>query len=170
MSDEKLIIDGNILIEKINNWRNKDFADSNEYTDRVICDVLDSVIEMIYDTDTIQPHGYDKDRLIEELKKCKNEVTAPADFVWNNAVGVCIATVEEQPTTDGWIPVSERLPEVKKMVLVTYRHTQGFEYNEIAYRGEDGEWYSRSFDWLLDNNSVIAWQPLPLAYKESEEE
>jgi hypothetical protein len=97
MSEEKLIIDGLELIEKINNWRNKDFAYSSEYTDRVICDVLDSVMDMIYDTEPVQPQGMDKDRVIEELENGYEQEVGKLKMI---SVDKAIKIINQQPTSD----------------------------------------------------------------------
>lgn len=84
MSEEKLIIDGLELIEKINNWRNKDFENTENPKDWAICDVLDSVIEMIYDMDTIETQGW---VLVKDLYRLtKNGVCA------SNGCGKSICT------------------------------------------------------------------------------
>lgn len=181
MSEEKLIIDGIPLIEKINNWRNKDFADSEEYTDRAICDVLDSVIEMIYDTEPMQPQGIDKDRLIETF-------TGWRDVYNDNSKGYTlmqsvIEEIQAQPTTDGWIPVTYHetteeekevygeecpyildcpMPDVDTEILVCTKNGNVF----VDFACCDEGWYVESGLDFVDD--IVAWQPLPQPYKESE--
>ena len=62
---------------------------------------------------------------------------------------------------DGWIPCSERLPEVEADVLLTLRgltiHT-GFRANTEGYFYVDGGEY-------VEFEDVIAWQTLPAPYK-----
>ena len=92
--------------------------------------------------------------------------------------------INQQPTTDGWIPVSSgKLPGNNQKVLVTrdsscdpqcnvryteeaYYYKEKFEY----YSGWNGEgFYRKCEDYHYSKmNRVIAWQPLPPAYKESE--
>lgn len=66
----------------------------------------------------------------------------------------------EQPT-GGWIPVSERLPERYKEVIVTDIETSD------AYQTQ----YIGNGYWDCDNgtfkNRIIAWMPLPEPYKTS---
>ena len=78
-----------------------------------------------------------------------------------------------EPQASGWIPVTEKLPENGCGVLVTVngKHSNITFVNalEIAeYRNTEGWIIEGYLDWLDPN--VIAWQPLPEPYKESEEE
>lgn len=79
----------------------------------------------------------------------------------------------QEPQVGGWIPVTERLPEDGYGVLVTVsgKHDNIIFVNalEIAeYRNTEGWIIEGYLDWL--DPDVIAWQPLPKPYKESEEE
>jgi len=59
----------------------------------------------------------------------------------------------------GWIPVKERLPEEAEEVLITLVHgkvTWAYLYQ--------GEWNTMFSTYPIER--VIAWQPLPPAYKE----
>lgn len=65
-----------------------------------------------------------------------------------------------------WIPVKERLPENDKPVLVTLKWGEdNYEITTGEYwkdgKGEDEGWGSF-------NDYVIAWMPLPDAYREGE--
>ena len=57
-----------------------------------------------------------------------------------------------------WIPCSERLPENRRYVLVTYEYEYGLNDWGITWFGErECKWDS--------NRNVIAWMPLPEPYK-----
>ena len=68
-------------------------------------------------------------------------------------------------TSSGWIPCSERLPNIEHIsgvsetVLVTTNNNSIF----TAEYHRDGKWLDDVADWSLE---VIAWQSLPAPYKE----
>ena len=73
--------------------------------------------------------------------------------------------------TGEWIPVSERLPEECKKVLVTVKYNKLIHDNLVmigCYTYEQG-WILNGYIDLVDLN-VIAWMPLPKPYKEGEQE
>jgi hypothetical protein len=88
------------------------------------------------------------------------ELASRANSV-RNAVGTAIAHMEHQ-LNDGWIPVSEKLPQINEDVLVTY------ENGDIAidFIQEDGNWFWEDIEQSL---IVTAWQPLPEPYREVSE-
>ena len=110
----------------------------------------------------------DEKKLIKELSK--NSVFEKI----TNAEGKNVfQIIEAQPQVGGWIPVTERLPDNGYGVLVTVngKHDNITFVNalEIAeYRNTEGWIIEGYLDWL--NPNIIAWQPLPEPYKESEEE
>ena len=61
---------------------------------------------------------------------------------------------------NGWIPVSEKLPEDERMVLVTCQTKKGIRSTNRAYY--DGKFLHGSGSM----SGVTAWQPLPEPYKE----
>lgn len=61
---------------------------------------------------------------------------------------------------DGWIPVSEKLPEDERMVLVTCQTKKRIRSTNRAYY--DGKFWHGSGSM----SGVTAWQPLPEPYKE----
>ena len=78
--------------------------------------------------------------------------------------------IETQPKVGEWIPCSDRLPELTE-------GTECFKQSPcclVALKWWDGEisesvgWYNESGLWSDDgkNCKVIAWMPLPEAYKE----
>ena len=76
-----------------------------------------------------------------------------------------------------WIPVSERLPSDydEDWVLVQIQEDNGYLWIPCVaeYRKSKDDWYSDANDlgWVKAHNGafkVIAWQPLPERYKNSE--
>ena len=67
--------------------------------------------------------------------------------------------VLEKQITEGWIPVSERLPQDEQKVLVTTRSGNLIDVDTSIF-------YHASAYW---EHYVIAWMPLPEPYKEVEE-
>ena len=78
--------------------------------------------------------------------------------------------VIERLKAKNWIPVSERLPEIKKNYLECYLVTDG-RFCYMAYFASEQEWVfaectdcKNKIDWA----DVVAWMPLPELYKEDE--
>lgn len=104
-----------------------------------------------------------------ELYPCKHDIFEQTYEVEKEAQEQCNAAVERI----GWIPVSERMPEDEKEVLVWFEYFQYGYYNRlyqtygIGY-AENGEWspiVNGTTGWTDLN--IIAWMPLPEPYKEN---
>ena len=76
------------------------------------------------------------------------------------AVEMAIKAIEQ--TT--WIPVSERLPEDREIVLFSTKTDRVFEGRYFA-DNTDRQWYSFRDETFAWNNVVTAWMPLPQPYK-----
>ena len=73
--------------------------------------------------------------------------------------------IEQDEKENGWIPVSERLPEKNKDVITTVKYS-GFmgmygRWLKTAFIDDYGEWNGECI-----GGEVIAWMPLPEPYKE----
>ena len=75
-----------------------------------------------------------------------------------------IVKQEAEQYNNGWIPCSEKLPDVRQDVLVTVKYT--------GFMGMHGYWIKTGHmesenDWWGDcaGGEVIAWQPLPQPYQ-----
>lgn len=115
-----------------------------------------------------QPQGIDKDRLIDELEEGYEQEVGKLKMI---SVDKAVQIINQQPTSDGWIPCSSgQMPPIDKEVWITYTYPNGFCDCSFAHLGKDGEWYSKNFGLRLSSDRITAWQPLPLPYKEGEEE
>lgn len=94
----------------------------------------------------------------------ENPIESAENRGWNQCNRSWIKTIEEQPRVGEWIPISEKLPENIKTVLVTIKEL------EQPILG----WYGNKFGWRIvmpefvniKDFTVIAWMPLPEPYKE----
>lgn len=81
--------------------------------------------------------------------------------------------------TGEWIPVTERLPEEDKEVLISYRYKEGegdtshadidiTTYGQMYFGGNkvgNNKHWRAPFEYFHSNYEVIAWMPLPEPYK-----
>ena len=65
-----------------------------------------------------------------------------------------------------WIPVTERLPEAFKHVLVNIPGMSPHPTVQEAFREKDGMWYSNGFRYGADE--ITHWMPLPEPPKEEQ--
>lgn len=83
-----------------------------------------------------------------------------------------IVKQEAEKYDNGWIPVSERLPEPDEYILVSFSN---FSLPDIGRYEKDadggGAFYPGDCDKSYSSINVFvnAWMPLPEAYKESED-
>lgn len=81
-----------------------------------------------------------------------------------------LSSVNPQPETGRWIPVSERLPTGQTEVIASIHDDSGdtpFDYTASGWVTNDGEY------WIVDgeiNYYVTAWMPLPKPYEPQESE
>jgi hypothetical protein len=95
-------------------------------------------------------HYLEKDRCIE------NQLIKDMEFT--------ISALEHQ-LTNGWIPVSERLPEEGRYLVTTvYGEVKESEFDLEKWWQIDNS--TISLAWEEEPIKVVAWQPLPEPYKE----
>ena len=136
----------------------------------------------------------DERKLTRYIKTEINPYGKPFDgtvFEFGNMLIDYMERMEKEPERK-WIPVSERLPDELVAVNVTwinrcpqnyYMHIKDKPFTDTAvlYRGKWYWWDATIIDYLseygiriseaIDKSiDILAWQPLPEPYKESEEE
>ena len=106
-----------------------------------------------------------KDRLIQLKNEVENAGNG-AYFSKNNIskiVELLLADLEQYEKENGWIPVSERLPEASGTYQVTCMDGR-------IYRSTYAKFQSKLKRWELTGAraywKVTAWRPLPEPYKE----
>jgi len=84
------------------------------------------------------------------------------------SLDVAFKAMEKQ---NDWIPVSERLPKDRNLVLVTAYWHETYQVMQASYfgEGEKNGWWCVPFNncgkHMRNDLHVIAWQPLPEPYK-----
>lgn len=119
---------------------------------------------------------YKLDEWCEDCKEYDHERHCCPRF--NRVIRETLEEIQaEQKPEQRWIPVTERLPEEGRYVLITKEpfKIKGYEREVIkAERSADPrsgkiEWWSPEFG-TLTNNAVLAWMPLPEPYKKEGDE
>lgn len=130
----------------------------------------------------------DADALLERMKKAMES--------GRNLNGTFHLYIEHAPTitrpTGEWIPVSERLPEDIRPVIITWKNTDPASYYQYIVGKHfigtghycNGKWYWYSsvcedllaeygksdIDEMDEAIEVVAWMPLPTPYKGGDDE
>lgn len=120
----------------------------------------------------------DADALNAEMYRKSFEVDDGRN-VWNSGLWIRYKIFEEAirdaPTIDAvprWIPVSERLPEIKEHhvsdVCLVYCDNGAMAFSEMQ-ENIFGQWFwecERDDDYHEPVGEVVAWMPLPETYEE----
>lgn len=118
-----------------------------------------------------------KDRLIQLKNEVENTGNG-AYFSKNNIskiVELLLTDLEQDEKENGWIPVSERLPEKDGRYLVTFKNgikvcMVGYgscKRTVLGYPIRHG-WYSLEEAQYYAEDSIIAWRPIPNPMKEDD--
>ena len=122
---------------------------------------IEKVIKILKDANR-NPNNY-----ISTCGCCMPSENLCFDNQLSMAVCMAISALEHQ-LTDGWIPVSERLPEENSRVMIC--NSNGF-VNLAEYKNYFGSMKYLQYDNVMGSwhaySEVIAWQPLPEPWKET---
>ena len=115
------------------------------------------------------------EKILERLEELQNYACFPTEWVneeqskihsyYANKLTEILKLTEQY--SNGWIPCSERLPEDDSICIVTVEYPN----NKTMV---DYGWFDRkSVCWFVGmqefrTSNILAWQPLPEPYKESE--
>ena len=80
-----------------------------------------------------------------------------------NGMADTIVELERKLAEREWIPCSERLPDVDVEVLATVDWADV----RIAWLKKSGTW--ETDEYILENDEILAWMPLPDPYKGGDE-
>lgn len=120
------------------------------------------------------------EKILEEIKAHRNFASECGNFNVASAFELCVEIIRKHisgrdmnvSTNDGWIPVEEQMPENEGFYLVTFfwsREVSLLGYGSckrnIKWEPIGFGWYDISTATYLDDNSVIAWRPLPEPYR-----
>lgn len=109
----------------------------------------------------------DADKAIEEYTETRQklvEIDAELFIEEIDELDYVIRQLKLQPTVEqGWIPCSERMPDVQEFVAVTVKIEHFPRITSVAiYLPIHQRWLG------YNDEDILAWQPLPQPYKESE--
>ena len=138
------------------------------------CDMKKSIEKIIekleeYRDENLVEHDSE---MANHCKQDCNDINDCTLCVWDKAIEIVKQEAEKfVPDTNvgnnGWIPCSEKLPDVRQDVLVTVKYT--------GFMGMHGYWIKTGHmeaenDWWGDcaGGEVIAWMELPSAYRPKE--
>lgn len=109
------------------------------------------------------------EEILDKLNQVPNEFRHEE---YNEAIRDVVRFIEryKEKYNNGWIPCCERLPEKHQYVLACWKPCFSPCFGEIIRISilaltEQEEWYCEDG---IANGRVIAWQPLPEPYKESD--
>lgn len=109
----------------------------------------------------------DEKKLIDTLKgwikswdMCENNYDSHRNKVLSDVIDRIEKLSLENKTSDKWIPCSDRLPEEEGVYLATFKNT----FNQFV----ETVWFDSDGFFVKSKATVIAWMPLPEAYKGEE--
>ena len=120
---------------------------------------------MIRDKSCENCRYFEKSQITEPCKSCLAAYSTTKQLMsWElsddetQSATIARLTAEVEALKDAarWIPVSERLPEVKQLVMVAVKHAQSAKYAQLTV---NNTWRTWGGEYVF--SSVTHWQPLP---------
>ena len=108
------------------------------------------------------------ERYSEVCEECPLYGQTGVDHCCEDALQMAITALQNQPV---WIPVSDRLPEKNKKVII-FTKTENLyigTYCQNIDKTQDGVFLIRD-NIYMQIDRIAAWMPLPEPYRENEEE
>ncbi len=100
----------------------------------------------------------------------KNKAIAALEAYRGNSKGLyastvagCIKVIRELPEDDGWIPVTERLPDADKYILLAFENASFVDIGRYEEDEQGGAFYQGDYEknYVTYGLFVKAWMPLP---------
>ena len=106
------------------------------------------------------------EKILERIDSYIEDAKSEGDFSYIKPFEIAKIAVQEvaEEYKDGWIPCSERLPEECIEVLVSIKEIDDSFYTSTSWV-QAGVWVIKK---TPVQPTVIAWQPLPEPFKESD--
>lgn len=145
---------------------------------RAILEEVKTIDDSMYQYNPAYLEALDMAIAALKAEPCEDAVSREAvlEAVKNNYRMAAIDVIEKLPPVtpkQRWIPISERLPENRNLVLVTAYWHETYQVMVGSYWGNGvwwcAPWNNTSREHLKMLNAV-AWMPLPEPYKEGESE
>ena len=109
-----------------------------------------------------------RERYSEVCEECPLYGRTGVDHCCEEALQMAITALQNQPV---WIPVSERLPEKNKKVII-FTKTENLYIGTYCHnidKSQNGV-FLISDNFFMQIDRIAAWMPLPEPYRESEVE
>lgn len=130
-------------------------------------DAIEAVCDVVMDEfNTSATWGYDvAEKALSALPSAEQvtgKLKKPCDSLLTGDSDECKeqkSKLESAEAVQGWIPCSERLPDVDVEVLATVDWSDV----RIAWLKKGGTW--ETDEYILESDEILAWMPLPKPYK-----